>query len=72
MGWISVKERLPKNGQSVLGWDTEHEYLVVCEYHRNRRNIYGDDKSGFHEVMSGHHLPLVTHWMELPAPPEEE
>ncbi len=58
--WISVKERLPKNGEmalcktmyfyEVLQWDGISE--VWC----SRDRICG--------------MPYVTHWMPLPEPPE--
>ena len=69
MGWISVKERLPRKDAVVLVWDTEHEGIFICDFDND---VYGHGvkRKQFQESFSGHHLPLVSHWMELPSPPD--
>lgn len=61
--WIPVSERLPEDGDFVLGWGTDEiiEVLEFCtEYGDNCfYNIAGDTIS-------------ITHWMPLPEPPEVE
>jgi hypothetical protein len=57
--WISVKDKLPKWHKDVLA------YTVFCSFReikvvRHEPN-YGFDFKG-----------IVTHWMPLPAAPEEE
>lgn len=67
MNWISVKKKRPRKDAQVLVWDTEHEAIFICDYDSK---IYEGNPKEFREAFSGHHLPLVTHWMKLPAPPE--
>ena len=55
-GWISVKDRLPEDGQDVLVWDDGgFAYIDV--------RLCGTWKYG------GNYG--VTHWMPLPEPPKE-
>jgi len=65
--WISVKKKRPVKDAVVLVWCAEHEAIFICDYDSD---IYACGPKEFHESFSGHHLPLVTHWKELPAPPE--
>ena len=56
--WISVKERLPEEGKTVLVTDglfVHHGYLID-----NRWWSYASCPEGF----------ATTHWMPLPKPPE--
>lgn len=65
--WIPVGERLPGNDRIVLvicasgyltkGWNVQADYWWV----------FDDNKHEFHPRR---HDDLVTHWRELPAPPE--
>ena len=61
--WISVKERLPWMNQKVLVSDGG----IVTEAHYNGRGEW---------IHNGHDMEIggviVTHWMPLPQPPEEE
>ena len=61
MEWISVKDRLPEEGDTVLGW--ERGYYTVVERHRNGwywgRDEWIADEGG-----------TITHWQPLPEPPE--
>lgn len=59
--WISVKERLPENGQ------------LVWTYSDDKQSSYGMMlRHGVWEVIrDGCELVEVTHWMPLPEPPKE-
>lgn len=60
--WISVKERLPAIGLPVL----------VC--HRRKKVEPGERVAGGHgwfRLLAGVYTREVTHWMEMPEPPEE-
>ena len=65
-GWISVKDRVPKNSG---------HYLVV---HRNKHNgntstaIEAYIKCRIGEWWSNDYVYDVTHWMQLPEPPKGE
>lgn len=61
MKWISVKERLPENGQ------------LVWAYSDDKKSSYGMMlRHGEWEVIrDGFQLVEVTHWMPLPEPPKE-
>ena len=66
-GWISVKDRLPENGQLVLtlktylseyGW-TDPSYVIDSGWMKNDRR-FDWDKGG-----------KTIYWMPLPEPPKE-
>lgn len=62
-GWISVKERLPKeNGR----------YLVYLIYPAHL--VYENEPCGYISIYSFKNdkfqSSFVTHWMEMPQPPE--
>ena len=59
--WISVKDRLPEEGENVLTYGARPSYDVVYV------NRLIDKKSG--EWLYGEY---VTHWMPLPQPPTNE
>ena len=78
--WISVKERLPDDEQEVLviahGWDGR---LVYVGSHRRveaqKSWLTGiTSKSSEWSLWGWSYLkePIVTHWMPLPEPPEED
>ncbi|WP_417618788.1 DUF551 domain-containing protein [Oceanisphaera sp.] len=57
-GWISVEDRMPANGQTVIVTDGEKTGSLMRL--RLKWFVYGSN------------IPcsdLVTHWMPLPAPP---
>ena len=61
--WISVKERLPKIGQRVLVFVPRDELYRV-----NIDKVYSEERSDPWECFLS---DAVTHWMPLPAPPEQ-
>ena len=80
MEWISVKDRLPDDEQEVLviahGWDGR---LVYVGSHRRveaqKSWLTGiTSKSSEWSLWGWSYLkePIVTHWMPLPEPPEED
>lgn len=58
MEWISVKDRLPKNGKYLVlsGFTTDYEVGITTSYYENGEWGIGS----------------LTHWMPLPEPPKEE
>ena len=58
-GWISVKDRLPKHNEEILGF----EKLIFFGWY--------DNKFGFLDVVEECHRGQTTHWMPLPNPPKE-
>jgi hypothetical protein len=60
--WISVKERLPENGQRVLVY-YRNQIGETCDI-TETRYVAG----GYIGFWGGG----VTHWMPLPEPPEKE
>jgi len=65
--WVSVKDDLPKRGQTVIAWAANGKDQtpdLMQEAHFNGRDfVYG-----FHRNwMRG-----VTHWMPFPEPPTED
>jgi hypothetical protein len=63
MGWISVEDRLPKDGDylcSFMGWD-DRLFLTVLDYDVNNESWSDNNGDDFYKV---------THWMILPEPPK--
>lgn len=63
--WISVKDRLPEDGQRILvHLDLDIE---ICYFSKEDgwKNMDGGD---WYEIDSKY----VTHWMTLPKPPAED
>lgn len=79
--WISVKDRLPKDGESVLCYEDRKCNQFVSQfinendgfqdewYEKCACTIYEYDckNNGCKGVFGLY--PFVTHWMPLPAPP---
>lgn len=63
--WVSVKDRLPKDGQDVLAYlnDGEETRIAPCNY---SNGVWFDSVMNCAVVLQD-----VTHWMPLPPPPKE-
>ena len=60
MGWISVKDKLPKNKQIVLiGKIGQTESMIARYYAFSQKFIFGDKDM------------MPTHWMLRPKPPKD-
>lgn len=66
--WISVKDRLPEDGQLVLVW---HEYFRFGEYNRLFQTYEIGYQFQGHWSMNGQKVRAIA-WMPLPEPPKEE
>ena len=58
--WISVKDRLPEHGESVLTY--KNGIVDIQMYEKNRNGWISDNWFWS--------MATVTHWMPIPAPPE--
>ena len=68
MNWISVKDRLPENEQTVLAYYNFGGKCKIRFYGTLTYYAFDPEPHWQHE---GTGLK-VTHWMPLPEPPEEE
>lgn len=59
--WISVKDRLPEEGETVLCY-YESDLMGVC----TRLHEIWEDSYGYWESDDA-----ITHWMPMPEPPKE-
>ena len=64
-GWVSVKDRLPNDGQDVLA------YLYNGE--ETRTAPFNYDKGTWYDCVMNCTVAInsITHWMPLPEPPKE-
>jgi hypothetical protein len=70
MEWISVKDKLPQDGQMIAACIDRLQTGCICRYCENEEEklpclIYGPLR------ILGFTWKDVTHWMPLPNPPEE-
>jgi len=65
-GWIACSERLPGPNQRVLAYSHDQQILHIADY-RPKSKMYRWDFDTW-----GAEAEDVTHWMPLPAPPEEK
>ena len=65
--WISVKDRLPEEGETVLVFGYWHEKFqpLMCYLSPHR-------KGEWFTTVAGQQVYTVTHWMPLPQPPKGE
>lgn len=66
-GWISVKDRLPKENGPILMWSGRLEDVPTCA-------AAGYELWNWSTEHTPHDYRLfeITHWMPLPEPPEEK
>jgi hypothetical protein len=74
LGWISVKDRLPKSmANQVLVWLKHNDlvgYIGFGHYEKYKgQEIWFDLEGNAAFSVRGY---TVTHWMPLPEPPKEE
>ena len=64
--WVSVKDRMPKDGQDVLAYLNygEETRIAPCNYYNG---VWYDSVMNCVVVLQD-----VTHWMPLPEPPKED
>lgn len=65
MKWISVKDKLPEKHPLYKGEWSEHDVLILTEFHYK----IGRTKNDKWIDMENKPIKNVTHWMPLPAPP---
>lgn len=70
MEWISVDERLPDCYTAVLVFDSRMNKMFTAYLSDDQRRFRGN-KVWIIRGAGMICLPLVTHWMPLPAPPSE-
>lgn len=66
MIWISVKERLPKNGVPVLVYGVRGYGIA---FHTDKSFPTRGEWMGFYDLCN---CGKVTHWMPLPELPKED
>jgi hypothetical protein len=66
--WISVGERLPQDGTSVLGW-RPGDPVFECQWHDASSGGGIDREAGW--FCYPEPIDPPTHWMPLPAPPTD-
>lgn len=67
--WISVKDRLPEDDQSVLMCEIGQSGLPLIGWYENEFV----DVPGFYIAHTFQNARVhITHWMLLPLPPEDD
>ncbi|BCS72461.1 DUF551 domain-containing protein [Escherichia coli] len=69
-GWISCSERMPEKNQSVLisvNFDSSLVEPLIC----SARYTGSTFRRGDVTIKPGNGVEQVTHWMQLPEPPQE-
>jgi hypothetical protein len=78
-GWISVRDKLPEDGHTVLvvgkeeihyGRGPEDTIIGVGYYDQNDKNWCGTGAGGY-EFDWDINYKTITHWMPLPEPPND-
>lgn len=65
--WISVKNKLPPSGKSILVHNQHFEHSSIRMAFMTSRGYYDAYECG-----CGMKLDNVTHWMPLPEPPTNQ
>lgn len=76
--WIKCSERMPENGGRYLVYNQKGSHMHNClaynyPYPCCKPNIayYNDLWTGWRWESGNDDIPVVTHWMPLPNPPEK-
>ena len=73
--WINIKDRYPKENQDVLTFSTGGAISTALFCYRNITHepmfILMPSCESIRDETVVAYLKSVTHWMELPSPPEE-
>ena len=80
--WISVNDRVPNNGETVLCKQVNNESLMLCYidngmWKEDYQDIcvsggYGCIDNEICEASDHSNYLRVTHWMPLPEPPKTD
>ncbi len=70
--WIPVKERLPEEGVTVLGWDKSDGIVLTINagVSKSGHRIWFGCSPDAGEYEDAKRYSDPTHWMPLPEPPE--
>ena len=78
MEWISVKDKLPEDGQDVLVYHADDFHITVGCFDSDNVHFYIESDGSKFYTDSGWETEIpwapkgnVTHWMPLPLPPEQ-
>ena len=62
MKWINIEDKLPESPYDILVWNNVNKFIEVANYNSDEKSFQNGN----------YHLENITHWMELPEPPEEQ
>lgn len=79
MDWISVKDRMPSDGEYVLCYHLDDDHITVGYFESENVQFYIESDGSKFYTDSGWETQIpwaqkgdVTHWMPLPKPPKHE
>jgi len=62
MGWISVEDKLPELGSSVVICSDKSKNVFIAWTSSRNKGVFLDEPFGIRFIR-------ITHWMPLPEPP---
>lgn len=69
MNWISVKDRLPEDGEEVIAFSEQNVTAAIYDGPESYGGECWTESKLFYCDVTFDHLEHVTHWMPLPDPP---